>query len=113
VGTVDHRSHQCVAGRVSIQTCHESAVELDELDRKSAQSAPSRPPNVLVNNVRGSMGAGPRADDYWDNPTFCQNAAEILKPMATLEVPLSSRGTVRPIPGSLVNTPLDHNSGPG
>ena len=35
--------------------------------------------DVLVNNVTDSTGTGLRAHNYWDNPAFCAQAAEILR----------------------------------
>lgn len=39
--------------------------------------------DVLVNNVTDSGGTGLRAHNYWDNPAFCAQAAEILKQVSS------------------------------
>lgn len=35
--------------------------------------------DISVDNVLDSKGTGLRAHNYWDNPAFCQAAAEVLK----------------------------------
>jgi hypothetical protein len=38
--------------------------------------------DISVNNVADSKGTGLRAHNYWDNPGFCAQAADILKNVA-------------------------------